>query len=221
MKCSKSCAGISSFEPVPFISRVVFMATPHRGSEMSRGVVGRVGTSLISDPDHIHKLLYQTGKGQPGRLRFAAISPVADQYRDARAQLADPDGTLEDAATAPADGIKFHSIIGSLRPDRGRRSTDGVVPYASSPLMGSCPRRSCDPTMASRRIPRPFARCGNILREHVGVARDASGRARGPQPPGRPRLRPSSWNRPSTSDKRPGLATTSCETGKVGSGLRA
>ena len=54
------------FEPLPFISRVVFLATPHRGSDMSRGVVGRVGTSLISDPDHIHKLLYQLVKRNPG-----------------------------------------------------------------------------------------------------------------------------------------------------------
>ena len=53
------------FEPLPFVSRVVFLATPHRGSEMSRGVVGRVGTSLISDPDHIHKLLYQLVKDNP------------------------------------------------------------------------------------------------------------------------------------------------------------
>ena len=53
------------FEPLPFVSRVVFLATPHRGSDMSRGVVGRVGTSLISDPDHIHKLLYQLVKQNP------------------------------------------------------------------------------------------------------------------------------------------------------------
>ena len=53
------------FDPLPFVSRVVLLATPHRGSDMSRGVVGRVGTSLISDPDHIHKLLYQLVKQNP------------------------------------------------------------------------------------------------------------------------------------------------------------
>ena len=53
------------FQPLPFISRVVLLATPHGGSEMSRGVVGRVGASLISDPDHIHKLLYQLVKDNP------------------------------------------------------------------------------------------------------------------------------------------------------------
>ena len=30
------------FEPLPFVNRVVFLATPHRGSDLSHGVVGRV-----------------------------------------------------------------------------------------------------------------------------------------------------------------------------------
>ncbi len=80
------------FEPLPFVSRVVFLATPHRGSDLSRGMVGRVGTSLISDPDHIHKLLDQLRQGQPRRLQLAAIPPVPDEHRDPRYRLADPDG---------------------------------------------------------------------------------------------------------------------------------
>src|SRR5579883_2211058 len=53
------------FEPLPFVSRVVFMATPHKGSDLSRGMVGRVGSNLIADPDHIHKLLYRLVKDNP------------------------------------------------------------------------------------------------------------------------------------------------------------
>ena len=53
------------FEPLPFVSRVVFLATPHRGSDYSRGVVGRVSSNLISEPDSIHKLLYQLVKDNP------------------------------------------------------------------------------------------------------------------------------------------------------------
>ena len=53
------------FEPLPFVARVVFLGTPHRGSDMSRGVVGRVGAGLINDPDHIARLLYQLVKDNP------------------------------------------------------------------------------------------------------------------------------------------------------------
>ncbi len=38
------------FDAQPFVSRVVFLAVPHRGSELSRGVVGRVSSNLISEP---------------------------------------------------------------------------------------------------------------------------------------------------------------------------
>src|SRR5262249_35905703 len=31
------------FRPLPFVRRVVFLATPHRGSDLSRNVIGRVG----------------------------------------------------------------------------------------------------------------------------------------------------------------------------------
>ncbi len=53
------------FAPVPYVNRVVFLATPHRGSDFSRGLVGRVGSNLISDPDYIHKLLYRLVKDNP------------------------------------------------------------------------------------------------------------------------------------------------------------
>ena len=68
------------FEPLPFVSRVVFLATPHRGSDLSRGVVGRVSAGLINDPDYIQKLLYQLVKDNPDafdRAVSAACPPAS------------------------------------------------------------------------------------------------------------------------------------------------
>src|SRR5262249_24733351 len=64
------------FEPLPCVRRVVFLATPHRGSELSRGVVGRVGAGLISEPDHISDLLSQLIRDNPDafdRRRFRRL----------------------------------------------------------------------------------------------------------------------------------------------------
>lgn len=36
--------------PLPFISRVVFMAVPHRGSNMAKWSVARFGSRLVSLP---------------------------------------------------------------------------------------------------------------------------------------------------------------------------
>ena len=77
------------------------------------------------------------GEAKPRRIRLAAISPVADQHRDARAQLADLDGALEHAAAAAA-ACRSSSTRSSGRYDRpaSSRSTDGVVPYRSAHLDG-------------------------------------------------------------------------------------
>jgi len=64
------------FKPLPFVRRVVFLATPHRGSELSRGVVGRVSSGLITEADQITDLLAQLVKDNPDdfdRRRFRRL----------------------------------------------------------------------------------------------------------------------------------------------------
>ena len=159
------------FEPLPFVSRVVFLATPHRGSDMSRGVVGRVGTSLISDPDHIHKLLYQLVKQNPDAFRPAAISPAADQHRDARARLADLDGPARTCSRRRLrTTIQFHSIIGSLRPDRA--SIGRPTAWFPGPAVASRRRRPEKIVRSDHGVqkdPEAIREVRRILREHVGV----------------------------------------------------
>ena len=200
------------FEPLPFIRRVVFLATPHNGSEMSRGVVGRVGTSLISDPDHIHKLLYQLVKQNPD-----AFEPRRFRRLPTSIETLEPDSPILTALSKmqppppPHATIKFHSIIGSLRPTAVDRSTDGVVPWTSSHLEGVVPKRSCVRTTASRKTPRPFARCigscssTSASRHFAPVVREARA--------ARAARRRSSWRTPSPSTEKPGLPSP--RTGKV------
>ena len=94
-------------------------AAPRLG--LSRGVVGRVGTSLISDPDHIHKLLYQLVKDNPDAFdsrRFRRL-PTSIETLEPNSPILT--ALLNMQPPPPPQDIKFHSIIGSLRPDRGRR----------------------------------------------------------------------------------------------------
>ena len=41
------------YEPNPYISRVIFVATPHRGSQMAEGMLGAMGRSLVNLPGNI------------------------------------------------------------------------------------------------------------------------------------------------------------------------
>ncbi len=39
------------FEPLPFVKRVVFIGSPHRGSKIAKGFVGRLGSALVITPN--------------------------------------------------------------------------------------------------------------------------------------------------------------------------
>jgi pimeloyl-ACP methyl ester carboxylesterase len=161
------------FEPVPFVRRVVFLATPHRGSEMSRGVVGRVGANLISEPDHIHRLLQRLNKENPDAFdsrRFRRF-PTSIETLEPNSQILV--ALLSMHPTSP-DAVKFNSIIGSLRPSGVDKTTDGVVAYRSAHLDG-VPEKVVRSDHGVQKDPEAIREVRRILREHVGVSITAPG----------------------------------------------
>jgi hypothetical protein len=158
------------FKPLPFISRVVFLATPHHGSEMSRGVVGRVGTSLISDSDHIHQLLYQLVKGNPDAFdsrRFRRL-PTSIETLVPNSPILKALENMQ--PPPPPHAINFHSIIGSLKPTGIDKTTDGVVPYSSAHLDGVLTATSEMVVRSDHGVqkdPEAIREVLRILREHL------------------------------------------------------
>jgi triacylglycerol esterase/lipase EstA (alpha/beta hydrolase family) len=119
------------------VSRVIFISTPHRGSEIASNWIGRLGVSLVKLPPNLTKtgtvvMRFETKAGasveKPNRLHFpTSIDTLSPNNRFVLA-----------LNTLPiANHIPYHSIIG----DRGRgdtpNSSDGVVPYWSSHLEGA------------------------------------------------------------------------------------
>jgi pimeloyl-ACP methyl ester carboxylesterase len=122
------------FEPLPFVQRVVFIASPHRGSDYSRRFIGRLGASLINDPDHIAKLLAQLIKDNPNAFnprKFRRLPSSIETLETNHKML------LALLEMKPGPGVSFHSIIGSLRPEPTESTTDGVVPFTSSHFPGA------------------------------------------------------------------------------------
>jgi pimeloyl-ACP methyl ester carboxylesterase len=165
------------FEPLPFVRRVVFMAAPHRGSDLSRGMVGRVGNGLISDPDHVHKLLYQLIKQNPDDLdsrRFRRF-PTSIETLDTDSPM-----LMALLNMKPGAGVLYHSIIGSIKPTALEQSTDGVVPYRSSHIdrsSASFPRVVSQLVVRSghgvQEAPEAIIETRRILHEHLGLAQPA------------------------------------------------
>ncbi len=158
------------FHPLPFVKRVVFLATPHRGSEMSRSVVGRVSASLITDPDYIAKLLSRLTKDNPDafdRRKFRRLpSSIETLEPNGKILLALLSMRPDPLAKPP---VVFHSIVGSLRPGPRETSTDGVVPFSSSHLDGVASELVVRSDHGVQKDPAAVLEVRRILLEHVGV----------------------------------------------------
>ncbi len=120
------------FEWVPSVKRVVFLATPHRGSDYSTHFVGKLGSGLISEPDQYTRLLTQLVRENPNAFppRFKRL-PTSIETLESNSAILEALLKMQ-----PNPEARFHSIIGSLRPDHVVNTTDGVVPYKSAHLDG-------------------------------------------------------------------------------------
>jgi hypothetical protein len=114
-----------TFEANPKIDRVIFICTPHRGSEMAIGSIGELGMRLISLPADLAGSVINTVG--------TSLSLVTGSSRvpNSVTGLSPRNPTLKVLDAHPIEA-KHHSIIG----DRGKGNTpdssDGVVEYWSS-----------------------------------------------------------------------------------------
>jgi hypothetical protein len=126
------------FERQPSVERVVFLGTPHHGSELSPSPLGRLADRLahlsrdVLAP--VHDLTRENPQAANGHI------PTSVDL------LAPGSPALELLAARPLpEGAHYHSIIGDapcaslLREaavvlGQGKERTDGVVPYASAHL---------------------------------------------------------------------------------------
>ena len=118
------------FKPLPCVSRVVFIATPHRGSYRNTRFVQRVLNSFISIPremadDFAGVMKLKDTVRLPASVRNGVPSSLAGMSTDNPFIL-----TLADIPVAP--GIKCNSIIAIQGDDQPPKGNDGVVEYTSA-----------------------------------------------------------------------------------------
>ena len=117
------------FEPLPFVRRVVFIATPHRGSFVAGNWIGKLGAKLVSMPTDILQIsrkLFTTLVLPP--LFRGKIPTAVDNMAPTHPFIQ----TLSRIPIAP--GVKKHSIIAVESEGDPRKGDDGVVEYTSAHL---------------------------------------------------------------------------------------
>jgi pimeloyl-ACP methyl ester carboxylesterase len=122
------------FKASTHVSKVIFLATPHKGADMASGLIGRLGSKLVRLPKKlvamgpalVEKATVTNGKKVVGRFPNS-IDTLRPQARSVVAMNRLP--------ITPS--VTYYSIIGDRGANNSPNSSDGVVAYRSSHLEGS------------------------------------------------------------------------------------
>jgi pimeloyl-ACP methyl ester carboxylesterase len=150
------------FHVNPRVKRVVFICTPHRGSETALSGLGRFGRSLIALPLAMTSIFRESLTD----VDLTQFTGSARRLPNSVSGLSPKNPTLKIVNSAKITA-PYHSIIG----DRGKgdtpNSTDGVVPYWSSHLDGAKSEFIVPGPHGSQNLRQTIAELDRILRLHL------------------------------------------------------
>jgi pimeloyl-ACP methyl ester carboxylesterase len=119
------------YTPLPFVSRVVFISTPHRGSFLAGDRVRRLLTRIVSLPMNVvESTATMLSVGE--KIGVANVQDMGD-IRTSLDSMSPKNTGLQVVADIPlAPTIKGHSIIAIKGDDQPPEGDDGVVTYESA-----------------------------------------------------------------------------------------
>jgi pimeloyl-ACP methyl ester carboxylesterase len=160
-----------TFQANPRIKRVVFICTPHRGSDMASGGVGKLGISLIALPLNI-----------ASAMKDVLTSAQLEQLTGSSKRLPNsitglkPSNPGFPVMNAARISVPYHSIIGNRgKPGPLAESSDGVVPYWSSHLDGAQSEVIVPGPHGACQLPQTIAELDRILRLHLRTSSPSRG----------------------------------------------
>ena len=154
------------FSPPQGVTRIVYMATPHRGSTFADNWIGRLGQRLIDLPSDMLEEVTRIATLSRGMFLLNPLQ-LKDELTSIR-QLS-PNSSLVKymSELRGSPNVPVHSIIG----DRGRNDTpnssDGVVKYQSSHLDWSASEKIVPSGHSVQDDPASAVELRRILREHL------------------------------------------------------
>jgi pimeloyl-ACP methyl ester carboxylesterase len=154
----------TTFRANPRIQRVVFICTPHRGSDLASNPIGKIGISLITLPARLTAVMMDSLTGSD----LAQITGSSKRLPNSITGLKPTSPALPVINSVPIK-VPYHSIIG----DRGRgdcpNCSDGVVAYWSSHLDGAQSEKIVPGPHGSCQLPQTIVELDRILRLNLGI----------------------------------------------------
>lgn len=151
------------FDKLDYVNKVIFLATPHRGSKDADSFIAKLGSSFISFPDRIEEFR----KDLKGDDLADQSQEMLDSVPNGIMQLSPSSPDIRELAELGIDSrVTYHSIIGTGTSDQGPGSSDGIVPYESSHLDGAASETFVKSKHSVHRHPLAISEVKRILREY-------------------------------------------------------
>ena len=163
------------FEQNPDIKRVVFISTPHRGSDLADKWYAKIGSGLINLPGTI------TGATQDiasiGQEDLVIDQKKLTKHAPNALDNLSPSSvfTIATNKIPLAEDVPYHTIYGIRKGKPGPGSSDGVVPYWSSHLDITVSQMPVPSGHGAQRHPIAIAEVKRILLLHLGSFENTNG----------------------------------------------
>ncbi len=156
------------YEPLPFVERVIFIATPHGGSYVAANWIGRLAQRFISVSDTVMEPLEEL-------LAADAYTEAARSMKNVPKSIdnMDPDNSfIQILGSIPiSPEVTAHSIIAVKNPeDPGEKWVDGVVSYSSAHIDDVTSELVVHSGHSTQSDPETIEEVRRILLEHLGLA---------------------------------------------------
>jgi pimeloyl-ACP methyl ester carboxylesterase len=155
-------------KPLPFVRRVVFIATPHRGSYQALGFFGNLASWLVNLPGRFTKLSLDLVRLQTKGLLLGPMSGIPTSITNMN-----PNNRFIQAlgATPIAEGVVAHSIVAVDSDGPLAEGGDGVVKYLSAHIDGVASEKIVRSGHSTQGHPETIQEVKRILIEHAKTLR--------------------------------------------------
>jgi pimeloyl-ACP methyl ester carboxylesterase len=160
------------FAPLPSVTRVVFIATPHRGSFRVTTFVLRLVRRLVTLPVTVVQGIAEAAQSNPDAVSRQVLSGIPTAVDN----MSPGHPFIQTLAASPlAPGVTAHSIIAVQGEGPITSGNDGVVAYESAHLEGVASERIVRSSHSTQSEPDTIQEVRRILHEHVAGIADKRG----------------------------------------------
>ena len=152
-------------KPLPFVRRVIFIATPHRGSYQALGILGSFASWMVNLPGRFTKMSVDFLTLQ---RKGIFLGPASDRLPTSIDNMNPTNRFIVALSAIPiADGVVANSIVGVDGGGPPAEGGDGVVKYSSAHIEGAESEKVVNSPHSMQGNPETIQEVKRILLKHA------------------------------------------------------